>query len=169
MVVSKFTVMMIAAFVWYSGGIALLLKGGVLAKNAYVLNPENIWTLLTPCLGIVIGLLKAKFIFIKSCKKNILRIQSLTHPKVWQCFRPGMLLFLAIIIPTGAWMSRAAAGNHLYTCLVCALDLSICCGLLVSSRMFWKLNAFSVYAYLLTYIDCPAWYGSLTDSIIIII
>lgn len=143
MTVSTLTVMILAAFVWYSGGIALLLKGGALAKDAYALQPDNIWPFLAPVLGVLIGLIKAKFIFLKSCRKNIVRIKALESPKPWQCFRPGMLLFLAIIIPTGAWMSRAAAGKPLYLCIVSALDLSICTGLLVSSILFWKLNAFS--------------------------
>ncbi len=143
MTVSTLTVMILAACVWYSGGIALLLKGGALAKSAYALQPDDIWSLLTPLLGFMIGLIKAKFIFIKSCTKNIVRIKALESPKLWQCFRPGMLVFLAIIIPAGAWMSRSAAGKYLYLCIVCALDLSICTGLLVSSMMFWKLKAFS--------------------------
>jgi hypothetical protein len=143
MALSHLTVMKTAAFVWYSGGIALLLKGSALAKSAYILEPDSIWSFLTPVIGVAAGLIKAKFIFIKSCKKNIIRIKALVNPRLWQCFRPGMLIFLAIIIPTGAWMSRAAAGKYLYLCLVCALDLSICTALLVSSIMFWKLKAFS--------------------------
>ena len=143
MALSHLTVMKTAAFVWYSGGIALLLKGSALAKSAYILESDSIWSFLTPLIGIAAGLIKAKFIFIKSCKKNIIRIKALVNPRLWQCFRPGMLIFLAIIIPTGAWMSRAAAGKYLYLCLVCGLDLSICTALLVSSIMFWKLKAFS--------------------------
>jgi len=138
--------MLLAAFVWYSGGIALVLKGMSLAKSAYALQPDNFWTFLTPVLGIALGLIKAKFIFIKSCTKNIVRIKALESPRLWQCFRPGMLIFLAIIIPTGAWMSRAAAGKFLYLCLVCGLDLSIATALLVSSMMFWRLKAFSAAA-----------------------
>jgi hypothetical protein len=53
-----------------------------------------------------------------------------------------MLIFLAIIIPTGAWMSRAAAGNFTYLCLVGALDLSISFALLTSSIVFLQLKAF---------------------------
>ncbi len=143
MVFSRRTVMFIAAFVWYGGGVALLLKGGALAKSAYGIDPDSIWSMLAPMLGIIAGLVKARFIFIQACRKNILRISRLENPKLWQCFRPGMLIFLAIIIPAGAWMSRAAAGRYLYLCLVCALDLSICTGLLVSSIMFWKMKAFS--------------------------
>jgi hypothetical protein len=143
MVFSKLTVMILAAFVWYSGGIALVLKGLSLAKGAYALEPDSFWSYGAPLLGIAIGLIKARFIFNHACKKNILRIGKLETPKLWQCFRPGMLIFLAIIIPTGAWMSRAAAGKFLYLCLVSGLDLSIATALLVSSIMFWKLKAFS--------------------------
>ena len=142
MTVSKRVLMIIAAFVWYSGGIALMLKGSSLAKSAYAINPDSIWAFLAPFLGVVAGLIKARFIFIKSCTKNILRIKALIEPRLWQCFRPGMLIFLAIIIPTGAWMSRAAAGNFTFLCIVSALDLSICVALLTSSMMFWKLRAF---------------------------
>ena len=102
MTVSTFTVMLLAAFVWYSGGIALVLKGMSLARSAYAIDPDSFWSFGAPLLGIAIGLVKARFIFNHACKKNILRIGKLEAPKLWQCFRPGMLIFLAIIIPTGA-------------------------------------------------------------------
>ena len=143
MVVSQRTLMILAAFVWYSGGIALVLKALSLARSAYAINPDSPWAYGAPLLGIAIGLVKVKFIFNHACKKNILRIGKLEAPKLWQCFRPGMLIFLAIIIPAGAWMSRAAAGDFLYLCIVCGLDFSIATGLLGSSLMFWKLKAFS--------------------------
>jgi len=54
-----------------------------------------------------------------------------------------MIIFLAIIIPTGAWMSRVAAGKFGYLCGVAALDLSIATALLTSSIMYWKMKAFS--------------------------
>jgi hypothetical protein len=40
-------------------------------------------------------------------------------------------------------MSRAAAGNFTFLCLVGALDLSIACALLSSSIVFWKHKPFS--------------------------
>ena len=52
-------------------------------------------------------------------------------------------IFLAIIIPTGAWMSRMAAGKFGYLCGVAAVDLSIATALLTSSLVFWKMKAFS--------------------------
>lgn len=142
MKVSKLTLIVLAALVWYSGGIALLLKGSALIKSAYVIDSQAFWTFAAPLLGVIAGLLKGHFLFSKSCKKNIQRIRSLATPRLWQCFRPGMLLFLAIIIPTGAWMSRAAAGNYTFLCLVGALDLSISFALLTSSIVFLQLKAF---------------------------
>jgi hypothetical protein len=143
MKVSQRTLMITAAIIWYGGGISLLFKGGALIKNAYAIDAQSIWIYLSPILGIIIGLLKGRFLFSKSCEKNIKRIKALSNPRIWQCFRPGMLIFLAIIIPTGAWMSRAAAGNLTFLCLVGALDLSIACALLSSSIVFWKRKAFS--------------------------
>ena len=120
----------------------MILKALSLARSAYAINPDSPWAYGAPLLGIAIGLVKVKFIFNHACKKNILRIGKLEEPKLWQCFRPGMLIFLAIIIPAGAWMSRAAAGDFLYLCIVCGLDFSIATALLGSSLMFWKLKAF---------------------------
>ena len=142
MLVSKLTLIALAAFTWYGGGIALFLKAGALIKEAYTLNPVSFWIYLAPILGIVIGLIKTLLIFNHACKKNVKRIQSLTNPKVWQFFRPGMLIFLAIIIPVGATMSRMAAGKFGWLCAVAVLDLSIGTALLASSLQFWKNNAF---------------------------
>jgi hypothetical protein len=141
--VSHRTLIIIAAVIWYGGGISLLYKGGALIKNAYAIDPQSIWTYLDPIIGIIIGFLKGIYLFSKSCEKNIKRINTLTDTRIWQCFRPGMLIFLVVIIPTGAWMSRAAAGNYTLLCLVGALDLSIACALLSSSIVFWKRRAFS--------------------------
>jgi hypothetical protein len=143
MMVSHHTVVIIAAAVWYIGGFVLLLKGSSLLKQAYMIDPDSIWSIMSPVIGVTAGLLKAKFIFLKNCAKNINRIRALTSPRVWQCYRPGMLVFLAFIIPTGMWLSNAATGKYLYLCLVGALDLSICVSLFTSSIMFWKLRAFS--------------------------
>ena len=138
MKVSQRSLIISAASIWYAGGIVLLLKGSALIKNAYVMDAESIWTVIAAVVGIGAGLIKGKFLFNKSCKKNIERIKTIADPSVWQCFRPVMLIFLAIMIPAGAWMSRAAAGNYILLCLVGSLDLSISFALLTSSIVFWK-------------------------------
>ncbi len=144
MTVSHFTVMALAFFVWYCGGIALVLKATALARSAYAIDPGSLWVYGAPLLGVLIGLVKTKFIFNHACSKNITRIGKLASPRLWQCFRPGMLIFLAIIIPTGAWMSRAAAGKFFYLNLVCGLDFSIGTALLVSGMKFWTMKAFAL-------------------------
>ena len=138
MKVTQRSLIIIAAIIWYAGGIVLLLKGSVLIKQAYAINTESIWTVITAVFGIGIGLIKGRVLFSRSCKKNIQRIQTIADPVVWQCFRPGMLVFLVIMISAGAWMSRTAAGNYTLLCLVGALDLSISFALLSSSLVFWK-------------------------------
>ena len=143
--VSRLTLIIMAAFVWYSGGIALLFKGGALIKSAYLIDSQSFWTFTAALLGIIAGLLKGKFLFSKSCRKNIKRIRALANPRVWQCFRPGMLIFLALIIPTGAWMSRASAGSYTLLCLVGALDLSISFALLTSTIVFFNLGHFQLF------------------------
>ena len=143
MKVTQRTLLIVAAFVWYAGGIALLFKGGALIKSAHLMDPQSIWAYTSGLAGIILGLVKGKFLFSKACSKNVKRIRGLENPRIWQCFRPGMLLFLAIIIPTGAWMSRAAAGNYTFLCIVGALDLSISFALLSSSIVMWQLKAFS--------------------------
>ena len=142
MIVTKLTLLSLAAFTWSGGGIALFLKAAALIKEAYTLNPVSFWIYLAPVLGIAIGLIKTLLIFNHACKKNIKRIHALIHPRIWQFFRPGMFIFLAIIIPAGAMMSRMAAGKFGWLCAVAVLDLSIGTALLVSSLQFWKKGAF---------------------------
>jgi hypothetical protein len=138
MKVSQRSLIIIAAIIWYAGGIALLVKGIALIKHAYLMDAESIWTMIAAPVGIGVGLIKGRVFFSRSCKKNIERIETIADPNAWQCFRPVMLIFLAIMISAGAWMSRAAAGNYTLLCLIGALDLSISFALLTSSIVFWK-------------------------------
>jgi len=140
---SRYILIIIAAIVWYSGGIVLLLKGGALIKSAYLIDAQSYGTFTAALVGVAAGLLKGKFLFSKSCQKNIERIRALTRPRIWQFLRPGMLIFLAVMIPAGVWMSSSAAGNYTLLCLVGALDLSISFALLTSSMIFWKFGVFS--------------------------
>ena len=139
---SQQTLIRISAGIWYGGGIVLLIKGGALIRNAYLINTASAWTLVALIAGGLAGLIKSRFLFSKSCLKNIHRITAIPAPRIWQCFRPGMLIFLAVVIPTGAWMSRAAAGHYMLLCGVGALDISIGVALLASSGVFWTLKAF---------------------------
>ena len=127
---------------WYVGGIVLLWKSSSLLVEANALEPELYWPWLAVGLGLVIGGLKAMFLFSKSCQKNLSRIASLDNPKFWQFFRPGFFFFLALMILAGASLSRIAHNNYLLLCAVAVLDLAIAVALLGSSYVFWKQKAF---------------------------
>ncbi len=123
----------------------LLVKGFSLLAEAYSLKPEQYWPWLAVVVGPVIGSVKGKFIFRKSCLKNLARIDALNQPKIWQFFKPWFFLVLVIMILFGATMARLAHTQHNYYFLigVAIVDIDIGIALLWSSYMFWKEKAFS--------------------------
>jgi hypothetical protein len=88
--------------------------------------------------GLAIGSLKAAFLFNKSCRKNLARIDTLTDPKIWQFFRPGFFIFLLLMIITGMALSRLAQNHYFFLTGIAILDVSIAVALLGSSYAFWK-------------------------------
>ncbi|MBC8323250.1 MAG: hypothetical protein H8E70_06750 [Candidatus Marinimicrobia bacterium] len=138
MITTSRTLKILAALLWNIGGIILLSKGGSLLIEADTLKPEQNWTWLAIVIGLLIGGLKAKYLFSKICKNNLARIDLLIEPKVWQFFRSGFFLFLAIMIVTGATLSSAAHNNYIFLISVTILDISIATALLGSSYVFWK-------------------------------
>ncbi|MCP4642001.1 MAG: hypothetical protein GY851_16280 [bacterium] len=140
--VSLRTLNILAAVVWYIGGVVLLTKAGSLLLEARALQPDGAGLWIAPALGLVAGALKARFLFSKACVKNLARIASLENPKLWQFYRPGFFLFLAAMIILGATLSRLAHGNYGFLLGVGALDLSLSVALLGSSVVFWRQRAF---------------------------
>ena len=103
--VSHHTLKILAALVWYVGGIVLLIKGGSLLLEAELLQPDKHWPLTAAIVALLIGGIKAKFVFSKSCRKNLDRIATLDQAKIWQFFRPVFFLFLLFMILIGAALS----------------------------------------------------------------
>lgn len=136
--VSKHTLKILAALVWYTGGIVLLLKGGRLLLEAKALKPEQNWIYFAPIAALCIGGLKAKFLFHKVCQKNLARIDALDRPQLWEFFRLGFFVFLAAMILLGMTLSRLAHGSYPFLLGVATLDLSIATALLASSVAFWR-------------------------------
>ena len=142
LVVSTRSLKILAALVWYVGGIILLLKGGSLLVEADALRPEQEWPWVAAVVGPVLGGLKAKFLFSKSCRKNLARIAALDQPKIWRFFSPRFFAVLTVMILTGATLSRLAHNNYAFLIGVAILDLGIAIALLGSSYVFWKQKAF---------------------------
>ena len=123
----------------------LLIKGSSLLVEACSLKPEQYWPWLAVAVGPVIGSIKGKFIFRKSCLRNLARIDALNQPKIWQFFKPWFFLVLATMIMFGATMARLAHSQHNYYFLIAVaiVDIDIGIALLWSSYIFWKQKAFA--------------------------
>ncbi|MCF6280651.1 MAG: hypothetical protein L3J28_00320 [Candidatus Polarisedimenticolaceae bacterium] len=127
----------LAALLWMTGGIILVLKAVSLLSEAQALNATGIWHWLAIVIGLSVGLIKVKFIFRHVCRKNLRRIDRLERPKMWHFYRPGFFLFLAIMISSGATLSRMAHGDYSMLIAVAILDLSVATALLGSSPVFY--------------------------------
>lgn len=134
--VSKRTLRILSALVWLSGAIILLLKGATLFSQAIALRPGGIGSWLAVAAGLVIGGIKARYLFAGFCRKNLERIAALDNPKLWQAFRPGFYVFLTTMVLLGATLSRLAMGNYAGLMALIILDISIAIALLGSSRVF---------------------------------
>jgi hypothetical protein len=143
LVVSTRSLKILAAFVWYVGGTILILKGRSLLVEADALKPEEGWPWLAVVAGLFLGSLKAKFLFNRSCQRNLDRIAALNRPRVWQFFRPGFFVVLTVMILVGVTLSRLAHNNYPFLIGVAILDLGIGIALLGSSYVFWKQKAFA--------------------------
>jgi hypothetical protein len=137
-VVSTRSLKILAAIVWYGGGIVLLLKSGSLFTEANGLKPGQGWPWLAVVAGMFLGYLKARYLFSKSCRRNLDRITALDRPRIWQFFRPGFFVALTVMIFVGATLSRLAHNHYSFLIGVAMLDLSIGIALLGSSHVFWR-------------------------------
>lgn len=143
MKVSHRTLNILAAVVWYAGGVALARKGTSLLLEARRQDPEGDCLLLALAAALLLGGLKARFLFSRSCRRNLTRIAALEQPRPWQFFRPGFFAALALMITTGVLLSRLAHADPRFICFVAAVDLTIAVALLGSSWVFWRERAFS--------------------------
>jgi hypothetical protein len=142
LIVSNRILNILAAIVWYTGGIVLLLKGSNLLIEADTIKPEKYWPQLAAITGLFFGSLKARFLFNKSCQKNLNRIAALNRPKIWQFFRIRFFVALIVMITMSVILSGLVHNNYIILISVAILDLSISIALLGSSYVFWKQRAF---------------------------
>jgi hypothetical protein len=143
MTVSRRTLKIMAAVVWHIGGIVLLIKASTLLLEADSLRPDQNWQWIFVFVGLLLGGLKARFLFSRSCRKNLVRIETLDQPNVWRFFRPRFFLLLVLMILTGATLSRLAQGHYGSLIGVGTLDLSLAIALLGSGLVFWQQRTFA--------------------------
>ncbi len=143
MTVPARTLNLLAALVWYGGGIALVFKGGSLLLEAEALKPGLAWPWVAAGLALVLGGLQARYLFVRNCHKNLSRIAALDRPRIWQFYTPRFFFFLALMIAAGATLSRLAHGIYPLLISVATLDLIVAVSLLGSSYVYWQRRAFS--------------------------
>lgn len=141
--VSHKTLKLLAALVWYTGPVILFSKGAALADGAQELNPEGFGKTFGWLVGIVVGIIKTRYIFLRANRKNLARIDALNTPKIWEFYRIQFFFFLGLMILTGNLLSTYSQGYHGVMVFVAALDISIGTALLLSSYEFWKQGVFS--------------------------
>lgn len=142
--VSHRTLKLLAALVWYIGPVILFSKGAQLAQDALALEPDGWGRPFSWVAGIIVGIIKTRYIFLKSNRKNLSRIDALESPRLWQFYRIPFYFALAAMISLGAVLSRVSQGSHTFLVFVATLDISIGTALLLSSIEFWKQGVFSL-------------------------
>lgn len=134
---SKKVLIILAAAVWYIGGIMLFKSGTELILLSKSMRPGENWPWIFIGLGILLGIFQATMIFNRSCRKNIFRINQLEDPRIWQFFRPGFFLALAIMISSGILLDHFSQGQYFFMLSVAAVDIALTISLLGSSYVFW--------------------------------
>jgi uncharacterized membrane protein YjdF len=135
---STLTLKRLAALVWYIGVVVLLIKCTGLFLKADRLGASSLLVILAILSGLVIGLIKAKYLFIKVCNRNLQRINALKQPMLWQFYRIRFFFFLGLMVSLGTFLSKLAQGDYLMLIALGVVELSIATALLVSSHCFWR-------------------------------
>jgi uncharacterized membrane protein len=135
---SKKTLVILAALVWFIGAVMLFRGGWELLSQARELRPGSAWHWLFIGLGIVLGIVQARTIFTRSCRRNIQRIRELQDPSLWQFFRPGFFLALGVMISAGVLLDIFSQGIYFFMLAVVGIDFALTISLLGSSRVFWQ-------------------------------
>lgn len=129
---------LLASLVWYSGAVVLAFKSSRLLIEAQSINPELLWIWLAVLAGLMIGLIKAKYLFTRLCIKNLKRIDSLEQPKLWQFYRIPFFFFLLAMIVLGSFISQLAHENYSMLITMAIIEVSLATALLGSSHCFWQ-------------------------------
>jgi len=144
MIVSPKTLKLLAFITWITGGVVLFVKGYALFAEAAGLRPGAELNSLPFLIAVPVGGLKARYLFLLACRKNLDRIDALSDPRPWQFFRPGFLIFLLTMITLGAWLSRWASGNYAALLTVSSVDLTLSVALLGSLGGFKQNPEFRI-------------------------
>ncbi|MCP3661600.1 MAG: hypothetical protein GY696_03745 [Gammaproteobacteria bacterium] len=120
------------------GVIVLLFKSSNLILAAEKLNPGQLWTGLAVIGGLVLGVIKTRYLFQRLCLKNLMRIEALKQPKLWHFYRWRFFGFLFSMIALDGYLSRLAEGDYVMLIVIAFVELSVAIVLLGSSGCFFR-------------------------------
>jgi hypothetical protein len=132
------TLKLLAALVWFSGAAVLFTKGFGMFFEAQQLNPGQFWTWLALSAGLMLGSIKARYLFSRLCTKNLRRIEKLAEPRLWHFYRTRFFAFLLVMSLSGLYVSQKAHGDYSMLIIMIIVDLSLATALLASGSCFWK-------------------------------
>ncbi len=135
---SRRLLILLASLVWYSGAIVLSFKSSRLLIEAHNISPDLLWIWLAVLGGLMIGAIKARYLFKRLCIKNLKRINALKKPRLWQFYRTGFFFFLLAMIILGSFISQLAHGNYPMLITMATIEVSLATALLGSSSCFWQ-------------------------------
>ena len=132
------TLKILAAAVWYAGVVMLIAKSAGLLTDAVAGGTHPGGIAAAAAAGLIIGWLKARYLFEKICIRNLERIRALKKPLLWQFYRPRFFLFLFFMVLSGRWLAEHSQGNTPMLLGLAVLELSVAVALALSSRCFHR-------------------------------
>lgn len=136
---TKTTLFRLAALIWFTGVVVLLVKSVTIIREAIEVGVPVPVAVSALAAGVIIGMVKAKYLFIRICKKNIERIQALESPKIWQAYRTRFYFFLILMITFGKYAYHFSNSSAFWLTALAILELSISTALFISGNCFRKI------------------------------
>ncbi len=135
---SSLTLKRLAALVWYIGVVTLIVKSTNLFVAAHQGGTRSVVVLTAVLGGLGMGLVKARYLFVKVCRKNLKRIEALETPRPWQFYQGRFYIFLGSMVLLGVYLGRQAQENEGLLIPLAIVELSVAVALLASSYCFWR-------------------------------
>ena len=135
--ISHTTTRTLAAIIWYSGFLILTIKSTGLYYEAWEKGSSGSLVAAAIFFAALFGAVKGRYLFSRICRANLDRINGLSHPLFWQCYRLRFYLFLALMITMSKIFYQVAAESSVRLTLLATVELSVGVALLTSSTCFW--------------------------------
>lgn len=133
---TKNTLIRLAALVWFTGVLVLLFKSMTILFETVRNGTPALVAVLAMTSGLLIGVIKAKYLFIHFCTQNIKRILALEFPRIWQFYRIRFFFFLFFMILASKYAYSLSNGSAAILVPLSVLELSVSTALLLSGKCF---------------------------------